>query len=68
MATVAPEDVVRPVYKSKRCVNCARGSWPGKTARGDVWPDTVNCPLLAPSMASYNYVCKDHVWRDDTKD
>ena len=57
----------RPVYKSRRCVNCARGTWPGN-GKGVVWPDTVNCPLLAPTLAAANYVCKDHVWIDDKKE
>lgn len=51
----------RPVYKSKRCVNCARGTWPGLSKMGDPWPDTVICPLLAPALAAANYVCKEHV-------
>ncbi len=55
----------RPIYKSKRCVNCARGTWPGKSKTGDEWPDTVNCPLLYPSLAAVNYVCKEHVRMTD---
>lgn len=51
----------RPTYKSKRCVNCARGTWPGKSRTGSVYHDTVECPLLAPVLAAVNYVCKEHV-------
>lgn len=54
----------RPTYKSKRCVNCKRGEWPGKSKMGDPWHDTVFCPLLN-GLAVINYVCKDHVRRDD---
>lgn len=51
----------RPVYKTKRCVNCARGTWPGRSKMGTPWFDTVICPLLAPTLAAVDYVCKEHV-------
>lgn len=59
----------RPKYKSKRCVNCQRGEWPGKGVMGEPWYDTVKCPLLSNGkggsggLAFVNYVCKEHVWR-----
>lgn len=60
MSDVARE---RPAYKSKRCVNCKRATWPGRSVMGDPWTDTVFCSLLN-GLAFVNHVCKEHVRMD----